>query len=261
LKIDSRGESPYNLYIPYKITEHLSMGSPKMNEGSVDSQDRPRKDYSQHYDRQRESVLNAAERLFILRGIEDTAIADIAFEAGLTRSTLYRYFPNKQDIAWELLKGYFEEMSNLFKLEAWAHKKTGYERVEAFIEAQFNYYWQNLDRAIFMAQFDQIYAARWKPERMIDLLQGALGERRLFLNEAIEVGIADGSLRADLEPRLAAATIINMIVGLERRLASMPRHVEAEYGQTVEEIYREACRILLRGIQHIEKPLTLLSIG
>ena len=51
---------------------------------------------------QRASILNAAEKLFLQRGILNTQIIDIAAEAGITKPTLYRYFPNRDTLALEI---------------------------------------------------------------------------------------------------------------------------------------------------------------
>ena len=50
-------------------------------------------------DEQRENILQAAETLFLRDGIENTTMIDIAKQAGITRATLYRYFPNRDEIA------------------------------------------------------------------------------------------------------------------------------------------------------------------
>jgi len=50
-------------------------------------------------DEQREAILNAAEKLFLEAGIENTRMIDIAGRAGITRVTLYRYFANRDEVA------------------------------------------------------------------------------------------------------------------------------------------------------------------
>lgn len=42
-----------------------------------------------------ERILDAAGALFATRGVEGVAMADIAAEAGCSRATLYRYFPDR----------------------------------------------------------------------------------------------------------------------------------------------------------------------
>ncbi len=53
-------------------------------------------------DQQRTSILDAAEKLFLQNGLEKTRMIDIAAQAGITKMSLYRYFPNRDVIALEI---------------------------------------------------------------------------------------------------------------------------------------------------------------
>jgi len=44
------------------------------------------------------SFIDAAERLFMQKGFENTSIDEVAKEAGLTKRTLYQYFTSKEDL-------------------------------------------------------------------------------------------------------------------------------------------------------------------
>lgn len=48
--------------------------------------------------RTRKALFDAAAKLFVERGYEDTTMADIATEAGTARRTAFNHFPNKGDI-------------------------------------------------------------------------------------------------------------------------------------------------------------------
>ena len=50
----------------------------------------------------RAHVLDRAERLFLQTGLENATMTDIAGQAGITRMTLYCYFPNHDSIAVEV---------------------------------------------------------------------------------------------------------------------------------------------------------------
>jgi TetR/AcrR family transcriptional regulator len=45
-----------------------------------------------------EVILAAARRCYVERGIADTGMKEVALEAGVARSTLYRYFPSRDDV-------------------------------------------------------------------------------------------------------------------------------------------------------------------
>lgn len=57
---------------------------------------------AEHRSRQREAILDAAGDLFAERGVLGTELKDIAEQVGLTRTALYRYFPDRDHIfvAW-----------------------------------------------------------------------------------------------------------------------------------------------------------------
>ena len=47
-------------------------------------------------------IEEAAIRLFARRGLAATTVKDIAGAAGVTEGALYRHWPGKNDMAWEL---------------------------------------------------------------------------------------------------------------------------------------------------------------
>lgn len=61
-----------------------------------------------------EGLLEAAERLFLARGIEDISIDDITREAGVAKGSFYRYFPSKEALVRALLQPARERVVNAF---------------------------------------------------------------------------------------------------------------------------------------------------
>jgi len=52
--------------------------------------------------RRREEILDAAEKVFFSRGIENSTMDDVAEKAELSKGTLYLYFKSKEDIHWAI---------------------------------------------------------------------------------------------------------------------------------------------------------------
>jgi AcrR family transcriptional regulator len=52
-----------------------------------------------HIEARRQSILDAAVRIFATRGVAAATMAEIAEEAGLSAGAIYRYFESKQDLA------------------------------------------------------------------------------------------------------------------------------------------------------------------
>jgi hypothetical protein len=73
----------------------------------------------------------------------------------------------------------------------------------------------------FMAQFDAIYAREWPAERPI-ALEARISKRGFAeFRKLIRPGIADGSLRRDLDPNLTMPAVMNALTGAQRRLATL----------------------------------------
>lgn len=51
----------------------------------------------------RESIVDAAEKLFFSKGYDDVSLDDIAQEAELNRATIYLYFENKEDLCFAVI--------------------------------------------------------------------------------------------------------------------------------------------------------------
>lgn len=62
----------------------------------------------------RQTILEAAERLYLLHGIEKVTIARVAREASLAKGTIYIYFPTKEAIFIELLLAHLSEWFDVF---------------------------------------------------------------------------------------------------------------------------------------------------
>jgi AcrR family transcriptional regulator len=64
------------------------------------------KDRPAFLEERRGAILAAAVRVWAKRGFDGTSVAEVAREAGLTKGTLYLYFPSKQALLEETLRRY-----------------------------------------------------------------------------------------------------------------------------------------------------------
>lgn len=59
----------------------------------------------------RNTILQAARKVFPEKGYEASTIADIAYEAGLSSAAIYQYFDSKESLFRELIEGFsFQEV-------------------------------------------------------------------------------------------------------------------------------------------------------
>lgn len=207
--------------------------------------------YRAHRERQRRRILDAAERLFDERGIDRVTMADIISASGLRASTMYQYFSNKDELVWAILGEVLADMAAQAKV-AIDKADTALDKITALLELMADGLADNRAKVRFMAQFDAMYSRDWPAERLLTLEAQINPPGFGYFGTLIREGIADGSLRADLDPDLTMHAVINTVIGAQRRLASLGNRVELEYGQPVDRLFRETIRVILLGLRATE---------
>lgn len=211
--------------------------------------------YHAHRDRQRRRILGAAEKLFDERGIDRTMMAEVISASELRPSTIYQYFANKDEIVWAILSDVLEDAAARAKKSV-EGATTGLAKISALLEYMADDLTNNQAKIRFMAQFDAMYARDWPAERLL-MLEGQFSDHGFkVFRKLIREGITDGSLRSDLDPDLTLHAVINAVIGAQRRLASLGKKVEVEYGQPIDRLFRETIRIILFGLRASEPATT-----
>ena len=205
------------------------------------------KTYQAHRERQRRKILDAAAKQFDESGIDRVTMAEITTASGVQPSTMYQYFSSKDDIVWAIVGELMQEQTEN-ATEAIKDAPHSLARIGALLEMMASDLSEHPDKVRFMAQFDAMYARDWPVERLLSLESQMHPDPFRFFSELIREGIADGSLRTDLDPDLTMHAVINAVIGAQRRLASLDSKVEKEYGKRVDELLRESIRVLLLGL-------------
>lgn len=205
--------------------------------------------YRGHRERQRRRILVAAQEIFDVRGIDRVTMAEIVAAAGIRASTLYEYFSNKDEIVWALVEDFLMQSADSIRVFTDAVAGPALAKITALLQAFGKELVENPARVRFFAQFDAMYARDWSVERLLALEEQIIPGRFEVLAKLIREGIADGSLRSDLDPDLTMHSVLNAVIGAQRRLASLGNRVEREYGQPIDLLFRETVRILLLGMR------------
>jgi AcrR family transcriptional regulator len=212
-------------------------------------QKRSKNTYTAHRKNQREKILEVAESLFIEKGIEPVIIADIAAASRLTRATIYKYFSNRKEIAFEIFRTIISGWHERDKLEVWPYPGNGFQRVEKALTSFCAYMFGSPQETRFIAEFNYLYGKEWPSNQVINSLQQILGEDRNRILECVRQGIADGSLRPDLDPNLLMAALYNLNSSLLNRLGQMGVNLQEESRIDADKIISEIYRIFLNGIK------------
>jgi AcrR family transcriptional regulator len=205
--------------------------------------------YRAHRERQRRRILDAARQIFDQRGIDRVTIGDIVLAAGIRPSTLYEYFSNKDEIVWALVEESMAQASTRIRAVFESSTGSALAKIAALLEALGDELVEHRGRVRFMAQFDAMYARDWTVERLLAVEDRIFPGRFAGLSDLVMEGIVDGSLRPDLDPDLTMHSVMNAVIGAQRRLASLGDRVEEEYGQPIVLLFRETTRIILLGLR------------
>ena len=165
-------------------------------------------------------VIKAAQELFISDGVANTSINRIASEVGLSSMSIYRYVGNKVNLvlaAWRDALGVFYEGYMQRYNERAEGLKNGYERCVAAMEEYNNTYMLFPEWYRYTCEMLSYTAA---PEGSgIDIgsvfWQFYDKEIPLPIVHSLEEGIADGSIRADVNVRMLLQLIVNAYTGVD----------------------------------------------
>ncbi|MCR5308941.1 MAG: TetR/AcrR family transcriptional regulator [Bacilli bacterium] len=137
-------------------------------------------------------VLKVAEDLFMIRGISDVAIKDIADEAGIGEATVYRYFKNKNNIiiqcAMNLGESTFEDYFDLSKA------KTGYEKLDIFYNAYLKTFRKKPSNFYFIKEFDS-YMSSHSEAPLEEYENGLIHTFQDIFMDAYNLGLKDGTVK------------------------------------------------------------------
>lgn len=125
-------------------------------------------------DEQRAHILAAAEFLFLRDGLENTTMVDIAAQAGITKVTLYRYFPNRDVIAVAIQARMIRKIAALLDPEDLKPTLAGTRKI---VQAMIRNFSALCDAYRYVGMFDKVYLdhpsevalTRWTMEQLTSL--------------------------------------------------------------------------------------------
>jgi AcrR family transcriptional regulator len=125
-------------------------------------------------DAQRNNILDAAERLFLRNGIENTRMVDIAAETGITKVTLYRYFPNRDVIAVELQVRMLNRITSLVDPDG---QGSALESTRRMVQSMIRNFDASREAYRYVGMFDRLFLdnpsdaalTRWTKDKLVSL--------------------------------------------------------------------------------------------
>lgn len=163
-------------------------------------------------------IVDVAEHLFFLKGYDNVSMKDIAEEVGISRAALYLYFKNKETVYFAIVLRAVKIRDKLFR-ESAKTEKNGLDKLKDIGRAYFKFYNEFHDYYNVCLYFNSERFDKSDDEHVPEIR--AFSSKTIqIMREAVEEGIKDGSIRADLNPLEVAifiATTSKQIVKINSR--------------------------------------------
>lgn len=215
-------------------------------------------DRRQREKEQRKSgIIEAAERLFFSRRYEDVSMDDIAREVELNKATLYLYFENKETLFATLVLRGIGILKEKYR-ECMEKQVPGIIKVSLMGQA---YYQFSQEYPDYLRLIHFYGSERFSKENPYTAEIGkGCGTCRMILRDAIQEGIDDGTIRADLDPFLTSMYLMISFMGILSMEDKWKRVIEAE-GFSYEQYCREFFRFITPALSTTEAPHIFSSDG
>ncbi len=200
-------------------------------------------------------ILDAAYALFLRQGYKNTTMDDIAAALGMSKKTLYKYFPGKL----ELLAASFNVLKNKLSL-----------KVETLLENRYIPFVAKLKSLLTVVATD---LAPINPELLQDLrdhapevwkdLQDYIRDSaylrfQKLIQEGVDKGYVGAHINVSMVVLIYASAIQNLID--PKFLAQFPKELRNNMGMNTAEIYDKAIQIIYQGILTDEAKAEFLQI-
>jgi AcrR family transcriptional regulator len=204
-------------------------------------------------EKRRAEILDAAEALYSKQGWDAVTVEQVARGARLSRALVYVYYRDKQELLFAVGERAMTLLRDRF-IAAAAGQVRGIEKIEAIGRAYMGYAFEFTHYFDFLSRF---HAHSPEPDPgSHDLACQACGDEAIMVVvQAIQAGVADGSIRADIgDPKMMAVSLWAFTHGLIQ-LAMAKGSDMARLGIGIPELSTYGFNLLLRAVQSQLAPL------
>ena len=191
-------------------------------------------------DFRRDQIMDTARRLFGERGTTDVSMDEIAAAAGVSRSTVYVYFANRDELVGACVQSMYDRMTDTIALVV-AGDAPPAERLRALVLGLL----ERIDEspAFFrLAMATQATAGAEGSAAVGGALMMIGLDMIRVLEKLVVAGAREGDFRADLDPERAVVLVGQQIFGALSVRAGEPDPIPA--GRAADEI----CDFVRRGL-------------
>jgi len=169
-------------------------------------------------EQQRGRIRSAARSVFSRQGLSTTGLAHVAAAAGMRRSTLYHYYPDKAALIRDLADDILAEEESAFRaaLEA---EGSALERIVRLADEVIGLFESRVALGRILLE---LWAS--EPRRIRPMLRRV----RAALAELVRVGQQQGEIAGELDPDATAVLLVALMDGLLVQVFLDPKGVQTD---------------------------------
>ena len=170
-------------------------------------------------------LIEVATDVFYHKGYDAASLQDIADRLGMLKGSLYYYIQSKEDLLYDVIRTVHEEgLANIESLAA--GQGDALERLRSVIIGHIDHECRNMTKtAVFLHELQAL-----SPERQTEIIGDGHAYRRLFV-QLIEAGQQAGLIRAEVNPKLAALSVLGSLNWVYRWFAPGGEFTSHEVGE------------------------------
>jgi AcrR family transcriptional regulator len=170
-------------------------------------------------------LIEVATEVFYEKGYEAASLQDIADRLGMLKGSLYYYMKSKEDLLFEVIHSvHAEGLANIKALAA--GEGDPLQRLRSVIVGHIDHECRNMTKtAVFLHELQAL-----TPQRQAEIIGDEHAYRAVFRN-LIEAGQKDGLIRADVNPKLAALSILGSVNWVYRWFRQGGEFTAAQIGE------------------------------
>jgi len=197
----------------------------------------------------REDIINAAEKIFFKKGVQNATMDDVANEAELSKGTLYLYFKSKAELHFAICVRGLVILKEIFQ-KSINQNQTALDNLINIGRAYVKYAYEYSDYFKVMMYFEGIDN---------EMCEGCIYEHTPkddvlgFLDELLDKGKLEGSIRKDISSRVLSHLLWLQTTGVLQFIIDNNMHCDA-HNVSEEDIIQSHMEIIANGIRPTDAP-------
>jgi AcrR family transcriptional regulator len=195
----------------------------------------------------RERILSTAKNLFSQQGFHPTSIRDIAAAAHVNSQLIYYYFGGKSGLRRAVLEDAADRVYALLQ-DARRLRGSSLERLRSFIVS-----WAEITLGEAQTIRMLFRLAQEGDPSVASLVRGRAKRNVDLIRELLRDGMDSGEFRSDVDPRLAAASVVGMVFFAATSPVLLPATSLQGEPKLVQRFAEHTADMFLNGITRVRR--------